>query len=590
MDWRIPEGSSYLLHDHLNLFGATCIMRIFLKHKIKVHLAACALAGAAFSGSALGAIVYSGPVNIPIPDTTDGLYFNVVTGVSGGLGSGVPGWDINPYSATVGTAFNLWGPTTNTWFNPQAIVTGNYNLPPGTVIEGAAAAFFRPGGANNLASQFTLNSDQNFLGFRFVNESASNQIQHGWVQVEFGATVGTRAIVAYAYEDTGAPIAAGDAGTPPPEAILGFDVASLGFGNVEVGTDSAPQTVTLSNTGTDSGDIATLGIDTAAFAISGGTCGAAPFTLDAGEDCTVIVTFSPTATGPASGELSFTAPLLRGGPIAAVALSGVGDEPAGAPEIGFDVSSLDFGTVDVGSNSAGQTATLTNNGDGLGTVTSVDIDNAEFYVSGGTCGAAPFDLDPGDSCTVIVSYSPTLVGPAEGELTFSTALARGGATITSVALNGTGVEPASPEIGFTTSSLTFGNVAVGATSAPQTVTIANTGTAPGTVPALGTDTADFAISGGTCGAAPFTLAAGASCTVAVTFSPTTAGPLSGELSFDAGGVGVRGGPILAVALVGVGVAGGPAPVVANVPVNSPWALIALLGMFGLIASVSLRRR
>ena len=39
-------------------------MRISIKHKIKAHLAACALAGMAFSGSALSAIVYSGPVSI----------------------------------------------------------------------------------------------------------------------------------------------------------------------------------------------------------------------------------------------------------------------------------------------------------------------------------------------------------------------------------------------------------------------------------------------------------------------------------------------------------------------------------------------
>src|SRR5690606_41608883 len=63
MDWRIvrvPVAPCIALPT----LGAPCTMRTFMKHKIKTQLAACALAGAAFSGSALGAIVCASP-NLP---------------------------------------------------------------------------------------------------------------------------------------------------------------------------------------------------------------------------------------------------------------------------------------------------------------------------------------------------------------------------------------------------------------------------------------------------------------------------------------------------------------------------------------------
>ncbi len=165
----------------------------------------------------MAALVDSGPVNIVIPATPDGLYFNVVTGAASPTAAGAPGWDINPYSS-VANSFTLWGPTVNTWFNPDAIVTGNYNLPGGTVVQGAPAAFFRPGGANNLAAQFTLNSDQNFLGFRFANEANAGANHFGYIQVQFGADISTRSIVRYVYEDvadTAVTIPAGAVNTAP---------------------------------------------------------------------------------------------------------------------------------------------------------------------------------------------------------------------------------------------------------------------------------------------------------------------------------------------------------------------------------------
>jgi hypothetical protein len=95
--------------------------------------------------------------------------------------------------------------------------------------------------------------------------------------------------------------------------------------------------------------------------------------------------------------------------------------------------------------------------------------------------------------------------------------------------------------------LSFGNVAVGVTSAPQTLTLHNTGTAAGTGIALAFSSTVFARPGGTCTA---TLAAGATCTITVAFTPTATGAVTATLTIFAN-VAVTGSP---VALSGTGVA------------------------------------
>jgi CSLREA domain-containing protein len=106
-----------------------------------------------------------------------------------------------------------------------------------------------------------------------------------------------------------------------------------------------------------------------------------------------------------------------------------------------------------------------------------------------------------------------------------------------------------------TAALSFGTHAVGATSAPQTLTLSNGGDLPasGLVLALGgAHPGDFGLSGSTCAA---TLGAQSSCTVAFRFAPLAAGARAATVT----------GPDAPVALDGTGTGahaphGGPAPV------------------------------
>lgn len=193
---------------------------------LSVALAMTAVAGLmAIAMPAQAVLVYSGPVNISIPDNIDGIYFNVVTGASGTSGGAVPGWDINPYSALTGW-FNLWGPTTTTWLSPSGLIGGPYPLAVGTTID-ATGVYTRPGGGTNVGTQVTLNA-ANYFGFRFANESMGGAINYGWLEVTFGATAGQRAITGYAFDNAGVGVMAGVVPEPGTVALWLAGLAALG--------------------------------------------------------------------------------------------------------------------------------------------------------------------------------------------------------------------------------------------------------------------------------------------------------------------------------------------------------------------------
>jgi hypothetical protein len=81
-----------------------------------------------------------------------------------------------------------------------------------------------------------------------------------------------------------------------------------------------------------------------------------------------------------------------------------------------------------------------------------------------------------------------------------------------------------PAVAFAPTSLTFGAQEIGTTSAPQSITITNTGTAPlfiNSAATRGTNPLDFTqVSDGCSG---LTLAAGTGCSVSITFSPKASG-------------------------------------------------------------------
>ncbi len=104
-------------------------------------------------------------------------------------------------------------------------------------------------------------------------------------------------------------------------------------------------------------------------------------------------------------------------------------------------------------------------------------------------------------------------------------------TSRSVVISPAGGQTAQPAVKLSTSALSFTEVGVGTTSAPQTVTLTNSGNAPLSIASVsvgGPQAASFALSANAC---PAALAAGASCTASVVFHPRAPGAASAQLAF-----------------------------------------------------------
>jgi uncharacterized repeat protein (TIGR03803 family) len=188
-------------------------------------------------------------------------------------------------------------------------------------------------------------------------------------------------------------LAIGGGGT----AAVTLSTTKLSFPKTVIGVTSKPKSVTLTNTGT-----ATLHISgiTASgdFAISNNTCGA---TVLVGASCKVSVTFTPTAKGKRTGNLTFTDDAPTSPQV--VALVGTGTA------IQLTPTSLNFGTVTVGNTSSPKTITITNVS--AATVTSSitvgGTNPADFLINSNTCGAT---LPGGASCVVGLVFKPQATG------------------------------------------------------------------------------------------------------------------------------------------------------------------------------------
>jgi hypothetical protein len=182
-----------------------------------------------------------------------------------------------------------------------------------------------------------------------------------------------------------------------------------------------------------------------------------------------------------------------------------------------------FGSVLIG-DTAKQTFTLVNQYFLPIAITSVSTTTKDF-VATSNCPISPATLAPTKSCTVTVQFSPTAAGDHSGAVN----VAYSASDVPATALvTGTGMV-APPGVSVSPTSLTFSNVTVGQTSAAQNVTLTNLVSGPLTISSITAD-APFAVTSTTCPLSPATLAGGATCTVAVTFKPSSAGASSGNLT------------------------------------------------------------
>jgi sugar lactone lactonase YvrE len=137
-------------------------------------------------------------------------------------------------------------------------------------------------------------------------------------------------------------------------------------------------------------------------------------------------------------------------------------------------------------------------------------------------------LSSGSSCEYVINFTPQTSGSINGALVLSdNALnAINPYATQSIALSGTGTGQAqAPTATLSVTNLTFASQTQNVISAAQTITLTNSGTAALTITSIAAS-GDFAQTD-TCG---MSVAAGAKCTISVTFTPTAAGVRTGTLT------------------------------------------------------------
>ena len=248
----------------------------------------------------------------------------------------------------------------------------------------------------------------------------------------------------------------------PPVPVAGVSATSLTFSNQGLGTNSATQPVTLSNTGDTALTIAS--ITTSGDFSQTNTCGSS---VTAGANCTISVAFAPTATGTRSGTLTITDNSnLAAGSTQTASLKGTGIDPVPG------ISSLSPASATAGA--AAQTLTI--NGTKFLSTSAVTYNSVVHTPTLLSSTQLTIPLSTSDQATA-GTYAVVVTNPAPG----------GGA---SNSVNFT-VNKATPVITWATpAAITYGT-ALSATQLDASSTVAGTfayNPAAGTTPAAGTDT------------------------------------------------------------------------------------------------------
>jgi hypothetical protein len=284
--------------------------------------------------------------------------------------------------------------------------------------------------------------------------------------------------------------------------------SGLTFGSRVIGTTSSPQVATLTN-----GQSVTLNIDSIGFTGTNSgdfaqtnTCGGS---LPAGGVCTISVTFTPTAAGSRSATLAVTDD--AGNSPQTVSVTGTG-----VIAVTLSATNLNFGNVVIASSSTAPAVTLTNNQ--TVSLTGINIATVAPFSQINTCGTS---IVAGAKCKITVTFSPTSTGMKTGAVTITDSANNSPQTIT---LKGTGILP----VTFNPNMLSFGSVPIHSTSNPLTSTLTNHEKVVLNISAInivGANSGDFAQSSNCLPS----VAAGAACTITVTFTPSATGSRAGTL-------------------------------------------------------------
>jgi hypothetical protein len=222
-------------------------------------------------------------------------------------------------------------------------------------------------------------------------------------------------------------------GVLAPVADVGLSAGSLNFADQAVGTNSAPQNVTLTNIGGAPLLITDIASNLGDFGLTH-NCPLNPTPLNPSENCRLTMTFSPVSGGIRSGAVEIIDNASDSPQ--QILLQGSGVVP-GTAMISGSPASLNFGDQAVGTPTATQTLTLTNTGTAPLSILAVTIGGEDIHGFSDQTNCIGIVLIQG-SCKITAAFTPPTGG------TYSSAI-----TITSDATNnpvviplaGTGIGP-----------------------------------------------------------------------------------------------------------------------------------------------------
>ncbi len=296
-------------------------------------------------------------------------------------------------------------------------------------------------------------------------------------------------------------------------AAIATDVlspASLTFPATVLGQLSAAQNVVLTNNGD-------LPLNSIAASASAGfqasdNCGGS---LAGHASCAISVVFAPAQVGSQSGTLRVS----DASQTQTVTLSGMGLQP---PSLSVNPAMISFAAQPVGSASAPSTLNVSNTGGASMANVGFQISGpaaASFSTGSTTCGST---LTAGSGCTVQVIFTPAAAGAGTATLIVSSSTI--GVAAVQVPLSGTG--QAASGLSVSPSQMGFAQRAIGQASASQMAAITNLSSVAAGWLTL-TLTGPFSLTQNACGTS---LAAGASCSTGIVFTPVANGTSTGSLT------------------------------------------------------------
>jgi hypothetical protein len=297
------------------------------------------------------------------------------------------------------------------------------------------------------------------------------------------------------------------------QAAITVAPTALAFAAQAVGTASAVQTVTVTNTGNAPLTVSRIDISLASLPLGPqaefsetDTCTGA--SIATGGTCTLQVSFAPAATGSRSATLTIFGNVVGGQ--TQIALSGSG-LPGGS--VVLTPLFLRFPSTEVNATSPAQNITVSNVS-GSSVPLGAPSVAGDFRISANTCGTT---LASQTGCTLALIFTPTASQTRTGLLSIS-----GDGTLLTASLTGNGVLPATDTLA--PASLSFAPQTLGTTSPVQRVTVTNSGDEALTLIAASTTGAFAAVN--SCGNS---LAGHSSCAIDVLFQPTVLGAATGSL-------------------------------------------------------------